>query len=160
MRHEIFGNHTCVISEFKVCDNPNIADAGSERVLMTVNQPQFNHNGGALEFGRDGYLYIALGDGGFADDWGYGHNKKIGNAQDLSNLLGKVLRIDVDKKDEDLGYLFPSLPRLMLAPMTGSRPPRKIELPSNSSRWSKGAEFNQSSSLICPLLPKTASAFA
>ena len=108
LRHEIFGNHTTYISEFKVSDNPNIADAGSERVLMTVNQPQFNHNGGALEFGPDGYLYISLGDGGFADDWGYGHNKKIGNAQDLSNLLGKVLRIDVNKQDEGLEYGIPA----------------------------------------------------
>ena len=108
LRHEIFGNHTSVISEFKVSDNAHVADAGSERVLMTVNQPQFNHNGGATEFGPDGKLYISLGDGGFADDWGYGHNKKIGNGQDLSNLLGKVLRIDVDKKDEGLEYGIPS----------------------------------------------------
>ncbi|MGK0171634.1 MAG: glucose/arabinose dehydrogenase [Gammaproteobacteria bacterium] len=107
LRHEIFGNHTAYISEFKVSDDANIADAGSERVLMTVNHPQFNHNGGALEFGPDGHLYISLGDGGFADDWGYGHNKKIGNGQDLSTLLGKVLRIDVNKKDEGLEYGIP-----------------------------------------------------
>ena len=108
LRHEIFGNHTTHISEFTTSDDPNIADAGSERILMTVNQPQFNHNGGALEFGPDGHLYISLGDGGFADDWGYGHNKKIGNGQDLSNLLGKILRIDVNKKDEGLEYGIPS----------------------------------------------------
>ena len=98
MLHEIFGNHTTVISEYTVSDNAGIADATSERVLMTVNQPQFNHNGGAMEFGPDGMLYISIGDGGFADDWGYGHNKKIGNGQDLSNLLGKILRIDVDSE--------------------------------------------------------------
>jgi len=108
LRHEIFGNHTAIISEFKVSDNANIADKSSERVLLTINQPQFNHNGGALEFGPDGHLYISVGDGGFADDWGYGHNKKIGNAQDLSNLLGKVLRIDVNKKDDGLEYGVPS----------------------------------------------------
>jgi glucose/arabinose dehydrogenase len=106
--HEIFGNHTSIVSEFKVSDNADVADAASERVLMRVNQPQFNHNGGALEFGPDGHLYISLGDGGFADDWGYGHNKKIGNSQDLSNLLGKVLRIDVNKQDEGLEYGIPS----------------------------------------------------
>ena len=61
----------------------------------------------ALEFGPDGYLYISLGDGGFADDWGYGHNKKIGNAQDLSTLLGKILRIDVNKKDKGKEYAIP-----------------------------------------------------
>ena len=106
--HEIFGNHTTYISEFTVSDDPNIADAGSERVLMTEEQPQFNHNGGAMEFGPDGYLYISIGDGGFADDWGWGHHKKIGNGQDLSNVLGKILRIDVDTKDEGLEYGIPS----------------------------------------------------
>ncbi|MCZ6842954.1 MAG: PQQ-dependent sugar dehydrogenase, partial [SAR324 cluster bacterium] len=100
LRHEIFGNHTTYVSEFKVSDNPNIADPKSERVLLKVAQPQFNHNGGSMNFGPDGYLYISLGDGGFADDWGYGHNKKTGNAQDLSNLLGKILRIDVNSKSK------------------------------------------------------------
>ena len=107
MLHEIFGHHTSYVSEFTVSENPNVADAGSERVLMKISQPQFNHNGGALEFGPDGYLYIALGDGGFADDWGYGHNKKIGNGQDLSTLLGKILRIDVNTKSKGLEYGIP-----------------------------------------------------
>jgi len=106
--HEIFGNHTAYVSEFTVSDNPNAADSGSERVLMRIEQPQFNHNGGAMEFGPDGMLYIALGDGGFADDWGWGHNKNIGNAQDLSNLLGKILRIDVDSQSEGLEYGIPA----------------------------------------------------
>jgi len=108
LTHEIFGNHTAYLSEFMVSDNPNVANAGSERVLMKIEQPQFNHNGGALEFGPDGKLYLALGDGGFADDWGWGHNKDIGNAQDLSNLLGKVLRLDVDSKSEGLEYGIPA----------------------------------------------------
>jgi len=106
--HEIFGNHTSYVSEFTVSENPNVADAGSERVLMKIDQPQFNHNGGALEFGPDGYLYIALGDGGYADDWGWGHNKKIGNGQDLSSLLGKILRIDVDSKSDGNEYGIPA----------------------------------------------------
>ena len=105
--HEIFGHHTSYVSEFTVSENPNVADAGSERVLMKIAQPQFNHNGGALEFGPDGYLYIGLGDGGFADDWGYGHNKDIGNGQDLSTLLGKILRTDVNKKAKGLEYGIP-----------------------------------------------------
>ena len=106
--HVIFGNHTSYVSEFTVSENLNVADAGSERVLMKIEEPQFNHNGGAMEFGPDGYLYIALGDGGFADDWGWGHNKDIGNGQDLSNLLGKILRIDVDSKSDGLEYGIPS----------------------------------------------------
>ncbi|MGB7302352.1 MAG: PQQ-dependent sugar dehydrogenase [Burkholderiaceae bacterium] len=107
LRHEIFGNHTTYISEFKVSENPDVADPASERVLMKIEQPQFNHNGGAMEIGPDGHLYIGLGDGGLADDWGWGHNKKIGNAQDLTNLLGKVLRIDVNTKDKGLEYGIP-----------------------------------------------------
>lgn len=107
LRHEIFGNHTAYLSEFKVSDNPNVANPASERVLMKIEEPQFNHNGGDLEFGPDGFLYISLGDGGFADDWGWGHNKKTGNAQDLSNLLGKILRIDVNKKGKGTEYGIP-----------------------------------------------------
>lgn len=107
LRHEIFGNHTAYLSEFKVSDNPNVADRASERVLMKIEQPQFNHNGGSLEFGPDGYLYISLGDGGYADDWGWGHSRKTGNAQDLSKLLGKILRIDVNGKDQGLEYAIP-----------------------------------------------------
>lgn len=107
LRHEIFGNHTSKLAEYKVSDNPNVADAASERILMEIEEPQFNHNGGSLGFGPDGYLYLSLGDGGFADDWGWGHNKKTGNAQDLSAILGKVLRIDVNKKDKGLEYAIP-----------------------------------------------------
>jgi glucose/arabinose dehydrogenase len=62
-------------------------------VLLTVPQPQPNHNGGQLAFGPDGYLYLGLGDGGGADDEGRGHAPG-GNAQSLGTLLGKVLRID------------------------------------------------------------------
>ncbi|MEQ8673833.1 MAG: PQQ-dependent sugar dehydrogenase [Aggregatilineales bacterium] len=93
-------NHTTHISEFTVsADDSNQVNPGSERVLLRVNQPQSNHNGGDIEFGPDGYLYIPLGDGGNADDVGLGHNEDIGNAQDLSTMLGKILRIDVDNGD-------------------------------------------------------------
>ncbi len=92
-------NHTSHVSEFKVtAGDPNRADPGSERVILQVDEPQANHNGGQIVFGPDGYLYIPLGDGGGANDVGMGHGP-LGNAQDKSVLLGKILRIDVDGGD-------------------------------------------------------------
>ena len=64
----------------------------SERVLLRIDQPQFNHNGGSLLFDASGHLYIGLGDGGYADDEGDGHAVN-GNGRDPANLLGTVLRI-------------------------------------------------------------------
>jgi glucose/arabinose dehydrogenase len=106
-------NHTSHISEFTVsADNPDMADPDSERVLMAVDQPQGNHNGGSIAFGTDGYLYIPLGDGGAANDNALGHvddwyeTNAGGNGQDLaSNLLGSVLRIDVDNEGAE-GQLY------------------------------------------------------
>lgn len=77
----------------------NTLDPSSERVVMEFSQPQSNHNGGWMAFGPDGYLYISTGDGGGAGDGAdgaSGHNTAIGNGQDRSRLLGKLLRIDVD----------------------------------------------------------------
>jgi glucose/arabinose dehydrogenase len=82
-----------VLSRFTMNEALSKADPASEQVILTVDQPYANHNGGAVEFGPDGFLYVALGDGGSAND---PHN----NAQDLSNLLGKVLRIDVRNAGE------------------------------------------------------------
>jgi glucose/arabinose dehydrogenase len=79
------------VDEFEM--NGAVADPSSRRNLLIVDQPQANHNGGQLAFGPDGYLYIALGDGGSADDEGSGHAPG-GNAQSLATLLGKILRID------------------------------------------------------------------
>ncbi len=88
------------VSEFAVsADSPNRADPMSERVLLEIVKPQFNHNGGQLVFGSDGFLYFGIGDGGNANDVGDGHNPDIGNGQDLNTLLGKILRIDVDNGD-------------------------------------------------------------
>ena len=90
-------NHS-VISEWRV-SNPGsadpVVDPASVRVLMRIDKPQANHNGGALAFGPDHMLYIALGDGGAGDDQGPGHAPE-GNAQSLApgNVLGKILRID------------------------------------------------------------------
>jgi glucose/arabinose dehydrogenase len=89
-------NHTSHISEFRVSSDGDRADADSERIVLQVDQPQFNHNGGALSFGPDGFLYISLGDGGGANDVGVGHTPGLGNGQDATNLLGAILRIDVD----------------------------------------------------------------
>ncbi|MFA5052904.1 MAG: PQQ-dependent sugar dehydrogenase [Parcubacteria group bacterium] len=89
-------NHTSKVSVFKVSgDNPDKIDLNSERIILEIDEPQFNHNGGEIIFGPDGYLYVATGDGGNADDFGLGHSIN-GNGQDLNNLLGKVLRIDED----------------------------------------------------------------
>ncbi len=87
-----------VIREWRV-DDPRrmdaVVDLASSRVLLRVEQPQVNHNAGAIVFGPDAMLYIALGDGGARDDEGLGHAPG-GNGQDLSdtNVLGKILRID------------------------------------------------------------------
>ena len=93
---KLWWSHTNQVVEFKVSADANKADPNSERAIISQNWPQFNHNGGQINFGPDGYLYIHLGDGGFADDYGIGHNKTEGNGQDLTVLLGKILRIDVN----------------------------------------------------------------
>ena len=91
-----------VVARYNVSqDDLDHADRNSELVLLEVLQPFSNHNGGQLAFGPDGYLYIALGDGGGAGD-------PQGNAQNRSTLLGKILRIDIDKTSGDLRYGIPS----------------------------------------------------
>lgn len=82
-------------------DDPNRANPDSVETIMTVEQPYPNHNGGLLLFGPDGYLYIGLGDGGSQGD-------PHGNGQDLSTLLGSILRINVDSTTGDLPYGIPN----------------------------------------------------
>lgn len=90
-----------VVSRFSVSkDDPSVADPESEEVLLEVAQPFKNHNGGSIEFGPDGYLYIALGDGGLRND-------PFDAGQDRSKLLGSILRIDIDKQSADLPYGIP-----------------------------------------------------
>ncbi|MGJ0483603.1 MAG: PQQ-dependent sugar dehydrogenase [Methylomicrobium sp.] len=89
-------NCRSVIREWKVTapENPlSVVNMNSSRVILRIDKPQFNHNGGALNFGADGMLYLSTGDGGNADDQGVGHSAQ-GNGQDRSNVLGKILRID------------------------------------------------------------------
>jgi glucose/arabinose dehydrogenase len=91
----LFVNYTdlhgdTVVSEYRRAPGNDLrADPASERILLAIDQPFVNHNGGGLAFGPDGYLYVATGDGGSAGD-------PLGNGQALDTLLGKLLRIDVD----------------------------------------------------------------
>ncbi len=100
-------DHTNRLSEFKISSDPNRANTDSEKVLLEVDVPYSNHNGGQIRFGPDGYLYIPTGDGGGADDVGNGHTPNTGNGQDLKKPLGKVLRIDVDNTSSGRPYGIP-----------------------------------------------------
>jgi glucose/arabinose dehydrogenase len=92
------GNGDSRLVRYKVsATDANVADATSGEVLLTVNQPYANHNGGNIVFGPDGYLYFGLGDGGSGGD-------PHGNGQSLGTLLGKLLRIDVS---DATGYTIP-----------------------------------------------------
>lgn len=84
------------VSRFVVSANPLVADPTSEQVILRFGKPQSNHNAGDLAFGPDNFLYISTGDGGSGSDVGIGHTPGLGNGQDKTNLLGKILRIDVD----------------------------------------------------------------
>lgn len=77
-----------VLARFQVSEDPDLADAASQEILLVVDQPFPNHNGGTVAFGADGYLYWGLGDGGLAND-------PFENAQNPQSLLGKMLRLDV-----------------------------------------------------------------
>ena len=100
---EGFNNRT-TIAEYNAHGGQSIqADPGSEKIILQIDHPQGNHNGGTVAFGPDGYLYISIGDGGNRDDEGLGHVEDWyefnagGNGQDItSNLMGNILRIDVN----------------------------------------------------------------
>jgi glucose/arabinose dehydrogenase len=87
-----------VIARLFVSDDPNLANVDSHEIIFTQDQPFPNHNGGHMAFGPDAYMYVSLGDGGAAGD-------PLGAGQDTENLLGKILRLDVNN---DTGYAIPT----------------------------------------------------
>ena len=95
------GRVRSVTAEFTSSDGGQTLDPASERDLLTVVKPEANHNGGNLEFGPDGFLYVGLGDGGGSGDPG-------DHAQDPHVLLGKMLRIDVDSRPGGAPYGIPA----------------------------------------------------
>jgi glucose/arabinose dehydrogenase len=95
-------NGNTVVSSFDVDPAaPDVVVPGSESIVLTYTQPYANHNGGGLLFGPDGYLYLALGDGGSGGD-------PLGNGQNLNTLLGKILRIDIDHPSDGRAYGIPA----------------------------------------------------
>jgi len=93
------GINRTVIAEFSA--NGNAVDLNSQRIILEITQFAINHNGGMLAFGLEGYLYIAMGDGGGGSD-------PQNNAQNTSTLLGAILRIDIDNKEGNLQYAIPA----------------------------------------------------
>lgn len=108
------GNGDTVIARYTVsASDPNVADPTSAVILMVIDQPDSNHNGGTIKFGSDGYLYIGMGDGGGAGDTdGYAQNMSLTHPDVVSNpsriYLGKMLRIDVNSPGGVLNYGIPS----------------------------------------------------
>jgi glucose/arabinose dehydrogenase len=105
---------TVVARYSRSANDPDVADPQSAAVLLTIAQPYDNHNGGAVRFGPDGYLYIGMGDGGSSND-------PQNHAQDLTSLLGKILRIDVNTRTGPLPYGIPPANPFVRPPQPGVR---------------------------------------
>lgn len=93
-------DHKDVVAEYKLSEDRSRVDAGSARIILSQEKPDGNHNGGGLQFGPDGYLYITFGDGGGQGD----KHGAFGNGQKLDTWLGKILRVDVNTNS---GYVVP-----------------------------------------------------
>ncbi len=139
-------NHTGIISEFAISpDDPNRSDLASERIILQIDQPQDNHNGGQLAFGPDGYLYIGIGDGGNWGDVGLGHPPE-GNGQSRDNLMGAILRLDVDSGQPytipaDNPFIGqPGLPEIYAY---GFRNPYRFSFDSGGDHWLLVADVGQ-----------------
>lgn len=110
-RAYLFYSHTDVsaglvsrLAEYSTSDGGRTLDPASERILLTIGKPEGNHNGGGIAFGPDGYLYLGIGDGGGGND----QHGAIGNAQLLTTLLGKMLRIDIAAGAGGFDYRIPA----------------------------------------------------
>lgn len=84
-------DHKGVVAEF-ILGASGVADLASEKIILATNEPEGNHNGGCVQFGKDGYLYISYGDGGGQGD----KHGEAGNGQNMNTWLGKILRVDVN----------------------------------------------------------------
>ena len=114
-----------VIAKYSVSSDPDIANT-NETILLTIDQPYSNHNGGCINFGPDGYLYIGMGDGGSGGD-------PQNYSQNLNSLLGKMLRIDVDNGDP---YAIPNdNPYGDEIWASGLRNPWKFSFDTNGDLW-------------------------
>jgi glucose/arabinose dehydrogenase len=104
--HKVYVNYTnrsgnTVIAEYRTTTNANRVTTSTARTILTITQPYPNHNGGGIAFGPDGYLYIGMGDGGSGGD-------PENRAQNLNSLLGKMLRIDVNRRTATRPYGIPA----------------------------------------------------
>ena len=103
----LWWDHSNVVAEYTVSqDDPNVADRNSGRIISSIPWPQFNHNGHWIGFGPDDMLYVSTGDGGYANDWGIGHNAETGNGQDMTVPHGKMLRLDPETGEAAEGNPF------------------------------------------------------
>ncbi len=93
-------DHKGVLAEYQLPAGSGLIDPNSGRVILTIEEPEGNHNGGCVQFGPDGYLYLGFGDGGGQGD----KHGEIGNGQKMDTWLGKILRIDVNTAS---GYIVP-----------------------------------------------------
>lgn len=105
-------DHTGVLAEYKLPTGSGAVDPNSGRIILTIEEPESNHNGGGIKFGPDGYMYVSFGDGGGQGD----KHGEMGNGQKLTTWLGKILRIDVNTTT---GYLVPKD-----NPFVGKKPAR------------------------------------